>query len=240
MWAGIDAEAEYAAAHRSRRARALRVHDRVRPPLRVPARPLRARRGRGASGNASSACGSSHRAARWTSASPRAASAGRVRRGRRQRALRHRAPRGELHEPGPGARVQIAVAPCSPFSVTRRLMADSADLARRLGLPLHTHLAETREENAYCRELYGCTPVEDLADLGWLAADVWCAHCVHLSDTGHRELRAERHRRRALPDVEPPARRRSRASSRARRRGRPRRPRRRRLGVERAQRPPVR
>jgi cytosine/adenosine deaminase-related metal-dependent hydrolase len=88
----------------------------------------------------------------------------------------------ELHEPGPGARVQIAVAPCSPFSVTRRLMTDSAELARRLGLPLHTHLAETREEDAYCQELYGCTPVEYLAELGWLAEDVWCAHCVHLSE----------------------------------------------------------
>jgi cytosine/adenosine deaminase-related metal-dependent hydrolase len=88
----------------------------------------------------------------------------------------------QLHEPGPGARVQIAVAPCSPFSVTRQLMGDSADLARRLGLVLHTHLAETREEEVYCLELYGCTPVEYLAELGWLADDVWCAHCVHLSE----------------------------------------------------------
>ena len=88
----------------------------------------------------------------------------------------------ELHEAGPGARVQIAVAPCSPFSVTGRLMEESAALARRLGLPLHTHLAETVEEEEYCRELYGCTPVEYLERLGWLADDVWCAHCVHLSD----------------------------------------------------------
>ncbi len=88
---------------------------------------------------------------------------------------------GELHEPGPGARVQIAVAPCSPFSVTRRLMEESALLARRHGLALHTHLAETMEENAYCLELYGCTPVEYLTDLGWLGGDVWCAHCVHLA-----------------------------------------------------------
>jgi cytosine/adenosine deaminase-related metal-dependent hydrolase len=87
----------------------------------------------------------------------------------------------ELHETGPGARTQIAVAPCSPFSVTRRLMEESAALARRHGLTLHTHLAETIEEDAYCRELYGCTPVEYLTDLGWLDGDVWCAHCVHLS-----------------------------------------------------------
>ena len=97
---------------------------------------------------------------------------------------------GALHEPGPGARVQVAVAPCSPFSVTRRLMEESAALARRLGLPLHTHLAETREEDAYCRELYGRTPVEYLTDLGWLGGDVWCAHCVHLSETDVRDFAA--------------------------------------------------
>src|SRR5439155_18194869 len=83
-----------------------------------------------------------------------------------------------LHD---GDLVQIAAAPCSPFSVTRRLMTESADLARRLALRLHTHLAETVEEEAYCLELYGCRPVEYLAELGWLAGDVWCAHCVHLS-----------------------------------------------------------
>ncbi len=86
-----------------------------------------------------------------------------------------------LHEPGHGARVQLAVAPCSPFSVTGRLMEESAELARRLGLPLHTHLAETLEEESYCLELHGCRPVEYLDRLGWLADDVWCAHCVHLS-----------------------------------------------------------
>jgi cytosine/adenosine deaminase-related metal-dependent hydrolase len=61
-------------------------------------------------------------------------------------------------------------------------MRESAALARRLGLTLHTHLAETVEEEDYCRELYGCTPVEYLGQLGWLDDDVWCAHCVHLSD----------------------------------------------------------
>jgi cytosine/adenosine deaminase-related metal-dependent hydrolase len=86
-----------------------------------------------------------------------------------------------LHEDGPGARIQIAVAPCSPFSVTEQLMRVSADLAREIGLQLHTHLAETAEEEDYCRRLYGCTPVEYLGELGWLADDVWCAHCVHLS-----------------------------------------------------------
>jgi cytosine/adenosine deaminase-related metal-dependent hydrolase len=78
--------------------------------------------------------------------------------------------------------VQIAVAPCSPFSVTGRLMQESAELARARGLVLHTHLAETVDEEAYCKELYGCRPVEYLDSLGWLDGDVWCAHCVHLSD----------------------------------------------------------
>jgi cytosine/adenosine deaminase-related metal-dependent hydrolase len=81
-----------------------------------------------------------------------------------------------------GDLVGVAVAPCSPFSVTTRLMEESAGLARRLGLQLHTHLAETVEEDAYCRELYGCSPVEYLERVGWIEGDVWCAHCVHLSD----------------------------------------------------------
>jgi cytosine/adenosine deaminase-related metal-dependent hydrolase len=80
-----------------------------------------------------------------------------------------------------GGMTQIVVAPCSPFSVTTRLMEESAALARRLGLKLHTHLAETVEEEAYCRELFACTPVEYLERVGWLDGDVWCAHCIHLS-----------------------------------------------------------
>jgi cytosine/adenosine deaminase-related metal-dependent hydrolase len=79
-----------------------------------------------------------------------------------------------------GDLLQIAVAPCSPFSVTRQLMEESATLARRLGLRLHTHLAETADETDFCRERFGCTPVEYLADVGWMADDVWCAHCVHV------------------------------------------------------------
>jgi cytosine/adenosine deaminase-related metal-dependent hydrolase len=81
-----------------------------------------------------------------------------------------------------GAQVEIAVAPCSPFSVTQELMRESADLARRLGLRLHTHLAETVEEEVFAKEKFGRTPVEYVQELGWLAQDVWCAHCVHLSD----------------------------------------------------------
>jgi len=89
---------------------------------------------------------------------------------------------GRWHDPTPDSMTRIALAPCSPFSVTGELMRESAELARKLGLTLHTHLAETVEEEEYCRELYGYTPVEYLGRLGWLDDDVWCAHCVHLSD----------------------------------------------------------
>ena len=86
------------------------------------------------------------------------------------------------HDPSPGSMLRIAVAPCSPFSVTGGLMRDAAELARRRGVRLHTHLAETVEEEAFCREQFGCRPVEYLDQLGWLGDDVWLAHCVHLSD----------------------------------------------------------
>jgi cytosine/adenosine deaminase-related metal-dependent hydrolase len=80
-----------------------------------------------------------------------------------------------------GAQVEIAVAPCSPFSVTQELMRESAELARKLGLRLHTHLAETVEEEEFAREKFGLTPVQYVEELGWLLPDVWLAHCVHLS-----------------------------------------------------------
>ena len=78
--------------------------------------------------------------------------------------------------------VRVALAPCSPFSVTRELMAEAAELARRRGVRLHTHLAETLDEEEFCRERFGMRPVEYLGELGWLGDDVWLAHCVHLSD----------------------------------------------------------
>jgi len=86
-----------------------------------------------------------------------------------------------FHDPGPGSMMRVAVAPCSPFSVSTELLTESAALARSLGVRLHTHLAETLDEETYCRERYGCTPVEYLDKLGWLGADVWLAHAVHLA-----------------------------------------------------------
>jgi cytosine/adenosine deaminase-related metal-dependent hydrolase len=87
-----------------------------------------------------------------------------------------------FHDPSPGAMVRVAVAPCSPFSVTPELMTGAAELARRKGVRLHTHLAETVEEEAYCRATNSCTPAEYIDRLGWVGPDVWLAHCVHLDD----------------------------------------------------------
>ncbi|MEN3283020.1 MAG: 8-oxoguanine deaminase [Solirubrobacteraceae bacterium] len=87
-----------------------------------------------------------------------------------------------FHDPSPEAMVRVALAPCSPFSVTSELMAETAQLARRLGVRLHTHLAETLDEEQFCHERFGVRPVQYLEDLGWLGDDVWLAHCVHLSD----------------------------------------------------------
>jgi len=78
--------------------------------------------------------------------------------------------------------LRIAVAPCSPFTVTGELMREAADLARRHGVRLHTHLAETLDEEAFCQARFGKRPVEYLEHLGWLGPDVWLAHCVHLSE----------------------------------------------------------
>jgi cytosine/adenosine deaminase-related metal-dependent hydrolase len=88
------------------------------------------------------------------------------------------------HNPGRFAMQRIVVAPCSPFSVSRELMRDSAVLAREHGVSLHTHLAENDNDIAYTREKFNCTPAEYAEQLGWLGPDVWCAHCVKLDAAG--------------------------------------------------------
>lgn len=95
-----------------------------------------------------------------------------------------------FHDPSAGAMVQIAVAPCSPFSASERLMKESAALARSLGVRLHTHIAETLDEEEFCLQRFGRRPVDLLDDLGFLGGDVWLAHCVHLSDADLRRLAA--------------------------------------------------
>ena len=92
------------------------------------------------------------------------------------------------HDPSFGSMTRIAVAPCSPFSVTADLMRDSAELARRAGVRMHTHLAETLDEEEFCLQSYGRTPAEYAEDLGWLGPDVWLAHCVHLSDEAVKRM----------------------------------------------------
>ncbi|MDX6208205.1 MAG: 8-oxoguanine deaminase [Frankiales bacterium] len=84
-----------------------------------------------------------------------------------------------LHD---GSRIVVTVAPCSPFTVTPRLMTESAALARRLGLRLHTHLAETVEEQHDVLSRFGMRPVDLMEQLGWLAGDVWVAHGIHFND----------------------------------------------------------
>lgn len=85
-----------------------------------------------------------------------------------------------FHDPSPGAMHRIGLAPCSPFSVSRELMRDTAVLARETGVRLHTHLAENDEDVAYSLETFGCRPGQYAEDLGWTGEDVWHAHCVKL------------------------------------------------------------
>ncbi len=87
----------------------------------------------------------------------------------------------EYHDPAPYSMCRIVLAPCSPFSVTPELMRESAALARRHGLHLHTHVAETLDEEGFCVGKFGCRPVEYMEKLGWVGPDVFYAHAIHLS-----------------------------------------------------------
>ena len=86
------------------------------------------------------------------------------------------------HDPAPYSMCRIVIAPCSPFSVTPDLMRASAAFARERGLHLHTHVAETLDEEAFCLSTFGVRPVELMRQLGWVGPDVWWTHCVHLND----------------------------------------------------------
>ncbi|SDF54427.1 8-oxoguanine deaminase [Sulfitobacter delicatus] len=92
-----------------------------------------------------------------------------------------------FHDPAEGSMCRVGLAPCSPFSVSRELMRDTALLARDKGVMLHTHLAENAEDVAYSLEKFGCRPGQYAEDLGWLGDDVWHAHCVQL-DAGEIDL----------------------------------------------------
>jgi cytosine/adenosine deaminase-related metal-dependent hydrolase len=95
-----------------------------------------------------------------------------------------------FHDPSPGSMLRLGVSPCSPFTCSGGLMTESAALARASGVRLHTHLAETADEDAYCLEHFGMLPAEYLDSLGWLGGDVWLAHCVHLGDPAIARLAA--------------------------------------------------
>ena len=98
----------------------------------------------------------------------------------------------EFHDPNRYAMLRVVLAPCSPFSVSPALMRESLALARSYGVHVHTHLAETRDEDAYCRETFDRTPVELAEDLGWVGTDVWHAHMVHGRAAEIRRLGATR------------------------------------------------
>jgi 8-oxoguanine deaminase len=87
-----------------------------------------------------------------------------------------------------GAMLQVALAPCSPFSVTKQLMTDTATLAKKCGCALHTHLAETEDENAFCIETMGCRPLDYLEETGWLTDKTWLAHGIYFNDDEIKRL----------------------------------------------------
>ncbi|WP_027171223.1 8-oxoguanine deaminase [Methylobacterium sp. 10] len=87
-----------------------------------------------------------------------------------------------FHDTAPGAMVQIGLAPCSPFAVTKRLMQESAALAERHDCRLHTHLGETLDEEAYCVSTFGLRPVDYLEEVGWMSPRAWLAHGIHFND----------------------------------------------------------
>ena len=92
------------------------------------------------------------------------------------------------HDTRDGAMLQVALAPCAPFTVTKRLMVDSAALAEKHDCRLHTHLGETRDENEYCLAHFECRPVDYLEECGWLNERVWLAHGIHFNDEEVRRL----------------------------------------------------
>jgi cytosine/adenosine deaminase-related metal-dependent hydrolase len=96
----------------------------------------------------------------------------------------------EWHDTAFDAMVRVALAPCSPFSVTGDLMRESAELARRKDVRLHTHLAETLDEDDFCREKFGCSPLEYVEDLGWSGPDVWYAHGIHFDEGAIKRIGA--------------------------------------------------
>ncbi len=223
-------------AGRAGRARHLGVHDDHRPPLRLPARRRRPARGRDRRGR--------RRRGALPPLSRRHGPRGQP--GRAAARLAGRGPRRDPHglrrgdRPLPRPRARRDGARRSRADVTvlgdAELLRETAELARSRGVRLHTHLAETVEEDAYCLEHHGMRPLAYVETLGWTGDDVWLAHCVHLDDDDVRADGRHRHRGGPLPHLQRAPGRRHRPRPGAARGGGARRARRRRRGVERVRR----
>jgi 8-oxoguanine deaminase len=86
-----------------------------------------------------------------------------------------------FHDPKPGAQIRVALAPCSPFTISKDLMIESAKLAARYDCQLHTHLCETEDEEQFCLKMYGLRPVDLLEATGWMSSRVWLVHGIHFN-----------------------------------------------------------
>src|SRR6201999_2152359 len=107
------------------------------------------------------------------------------------------------HQRGIDAMVKIALAPCSPFSVTTSLMRSTADLADKLDVRLHTHLAETEDENKFCEQMYGCRPLDYLEQCGWLNARTWLAHRIFFFPDEIKRVGQDQHQPLRLQQPDP-------------------------------------
>ena len=138
-----------------------------------------------------------------------------------------------FHDPKPGAQIRVALAPCSPFSISKDLMTESARLAERYDCQLHTHLCETEDEERFCLKMYGLRPVDLLEETGWMSSRAWLAHGIHFNAEEIARLGKARRRRLPLRGLEHGAGVGDLPDLRARGGGLVARPRRRRLGLQR-------
>jgi hypothetical protein len=180
VWAGIDEEASYLAAWVGLAELALgRLHLDRGPPLHRPARRGRPVGGRDRGGAGGGPAVPPDPRVDDGLAEGRRPAAGLGGPGRRRGARRLERLVAAFHDATPASMLRVALAPCSPFSVSPALMTATAELAERLDVRLHTHLAEDLDEDDYCLERFGRRPVDQFAEVGWLTPRAWVAHCIY-------------------------------------------------------------